>query len=83
MIMCIHNLVSFCLFVLKILRKYQILTEIKCCNSVAYLRKPILYNPNVHTVVLVNDNVYTKFGLIQSNHSQDVEQNPNYDGMRE
>ena len=34
-------------------------------------------------MVLVNDNVFTKFGLIQSNHSQDVEQKQNYDGMRE
>ena len=27
--------------------------------------------------------MFTKFGLIQSNHSQDVEQKQNYDGMRE
>ena len=45
-----------------------------CCIS--------LYNPKVHTVVLVNDNVYTKFGHIQSNHSQDVEQKQNYENER-
>ena len=33
-----------------------------------------IYNPNVD---LVNDNVYIKFGLIQSIHSQDIEQKLN------
>ena len=41
-----------------------------------------LYNPKVD---LVNDNMYTKFGLIpsirsQSIRSQDIERKPNYDG---
>ena len=53
------NLVKFCLFILKILSKKQILTSIKGRNSVANLQKMTLYNPNVD---LVNDDVYTKFG---------------------
>ena len=32
-----------------------------------------IYNP---TVDLVNDNVYTKFGLIPSIRSQDIERKP-------
>ena len=39
MMMCIQNLVLFCQFVLKILRKKQILTSIKGRNSVVNLRK--------------------------------------------
>ena len=37
-IMCIKNLVEFCPFILKILRKNQILASIKGRNSVANLR---------------------------------------------
>ena len=70
MIMCIQNLVTFCQFVLKILSKNQILTSIKGRNSVANLQKTIIYNTNVD---LVNDDVYTKFGLILSVRSQDIE----------
>ena len=70
MIMCIQNLVTFCQFVLKILTKNQILTSIKGRNSVANLRKTIIYNTNID---LVNDDVYTKFGLILSIRSQDIE----------
>ena len=70
MIMCIQNLVTFCQFVLKILSKNQILTSIKGRNSVANLRKTIIYNTNID---LVNDDVYTKFGLILSIRSQDIE----------
>ena len=33
------------------------------------------------TIDLVNNNKYTKFGLILSIHSQDIEQKPNYAGM--
>ena len=73
MIMCIQNLVTFCQFVLKILSKNQILTSIKGRNSVANLRKTIIYNTNVD---LVNDYVYTKFGLILSIRSQDIEKEP-------
>ena len=60
MIMGLQNLVSFCQFVLKILSKNQILTRIKGLNSVANLRKTTIYNTSVD---LVNDDVYTKFGL--------------------
>ena len=76
MMMSIQNLVLFCLFVLKILSKNQILTLIKGRNSVANLRKRKIYNTNVE---LVNDNVYTKFGLNLSIRSQDIEQKPNSD----
>ena len=76
MMMCIQNLVLFCQFVLKILSKKQILTSIKGHNSVANLRKTNIYNINVD---LVNDNVFTKFGLILSIRSQDIEQKPNFD----
>ena len=42
-------------------KKKQILTSIKGRNSVANLRNTIIYNTNID---LVNDDVYTKFGLI-------------------
>ena len=74
MMMCIQNLVLFCQFVLKILSKNQILTSIKGRYSVANLRKTQIYN---FTVDLVNDNVFTKFGLILSIRFQDIEQKPN------
>ena len=70
MIMCIQNLVTFCQFVLKILSKNQILTSIKGRNSVVNLQKTIIYNTNID---LVNDDLYTKFGLILSIRSQDIE----------
>ena len=76
MMMCIQNLVLFCQFVLKILSKNQILTSIKGHNSFANLRKTEIYNINVD---LVNDNVFTKFSLILSFFSQDIEQKPNSD----
>ena len=76
MMMCIQNLVLFCQFVLKILSKNRILTSIKGSNSVANMRKTKIYNTNVD---LVNDNVFTKFGLILSIRSQDIEQKPNFD----
>ena len=75
MMLCIQSLVLFCQFVLKILRKNRILTSIKGSNSVANLQKKI-YNTNID---LVNDNVFTKFGLILSIRSQDIEQKPNSD----
>ena len=73
MMMCIQNLVLFCQFVHKILSKNQILTSIKGRNSVANLQKKHtkLYNTNAD---LVNDNVFTKSGLIFSIRSQDIEQ---------
>ena len=70
MIMCIQNLVSICLFVLKILRKKQILTSIKGSSSVANLLKTMIYITNVD---LDNDYVYTKFGLNGSIRFQDIE----------
>ena len=76
MIMCIQNLVSICLFFLKILSKNQILTSIKGRNSVANLRKTKIYNTKID---IVNDNVYTKFGLNLFILSQDIEQKPNSD----
>ena len=77
MIMCIQNLVLFCQFVLKILCKNRILTSIKGSNSVANLqKKKKIYNTKID---LVNDNVFTKFGLILSIRSQDIEQKPNSD----
>ena len=76
MIMCLQSLVSFCQFVLKILGKNQILISIKGRNSVANLRKTMIYNTNVD---LVNDNVYTKFGLNRSIRFQDIEQKLNSD----
>ena len=76
MIMCIQNLVLFCQFVLKILSKNRILTSIKGINSVANLRKTMIYNTNVD---LVNDNVYTKFGLNRSIRFQEIEQKLNSD----
>ena len=76
MMMFIQNLVLFCQLVLKILSKNQILTSIKGRNSVANMRKTKIYNTNID---LVNDNVFTKFGLILSISSQDIEQKPNFD----
>ena len=76
MMMCIQNLVLFCQFLLKILSKNQIMTSIKSCNSVANLQKAKIYNISID---LVNHNVFTKFGLILSIRSQDVEQKPKSD----
>ena len=70
MIMCIQNLVKFCPFILKIWSKNLILESIKGRNSVANLRKNNDFDTNVD---LVNDDVYTKFGLILSFRSQDIE----------
>ena len=50
--------------------------SIKGLNSVVNLRKMTIYNPNVD---LVNNNVYTKFGLNKSIRSQDIEQKLNFD----
>ena len=69
--MCIQTLVSFCQFVLKILSKNQILTSIKGRNSLANLRKTTIYNTKVD---LVDDNVFTIFGLNQSIRFKGIEQ---------
>ena len=76
MIMCIQNLVVFCQFVLKILSKNRILTSIKGSNPVANLQKTKICNTNID---LLNDNVFTKFGLILSIPSKDIERKPNSD----
>ena len=76
MIMCLQSLVLFCQLVLKILSKNQILISIKGRNSVAKLLKTMIYNTNDD---LVNDNVYTKFGLNRSIRFQDIEQKLNSD----
>ena len=77
--MCIQNLVLFCKFVLKILSKNQFLTSIKGRNSFANLRKTMIYNTNID---LVNDYVYTKFGLNRTISFQDIEQKPNSDAIK-
>ena len=46
------------------------LESIKGRNSVANCEKTTIYNTNVD---LVNDDLYTKFGLILSICSQDIE----------
>ena len=74
--MCIQYLVSICLFFLKLLSKNQILTLIKNGNSVANLQKIMIYDTNID---LVNDNVYTKFGLNRSIRFQDIEHKLNSD----
>ena len=56
--------------------KKQILTSIEGRNSVPNLRKTKIYNTNVD---LVNDNMFTKFGLILLIRSQNIEQKPNSD----
>ena len=76
MIMCIQNLVKFSPFILKIWSKNLILESIKDRNSVANLGKTMIYNSNVD---LVDDDVYTKFGLILSIRSQDIEYKSNSD----
>ena len=58
------------------LSKNQILASIKGRNSVANLRKTMIYNTNID---LVNDNVYTKFGLNRSIRFRDIEQKLNSD----
>ena len=74
MMMCIQNLVKFCQFVLKILSRNEILTSIKCRNSVKILRKMTGNNPKLD---LVNDDVHTKFGPILSIRSQDIDRKQN------
>ena len=67
-------LVLFCQFILNILSKNRILTSIKGSNSVANLQKAKIYNISID---LVSGNMFTKFGLILSIRSQDIEQKPN------
>ena len=76
MLMCIQILVKFCPLVLKILSGNEILTSIKVRNSVANFGNLTLYIPNLDTI---NFNVHTKFGLILSIGSQDIERKRNSD----
>ena len=76
MLMCTQNLVGFCQFVLKILSGNEILTSIKARNSVKILRKMTGNNPKLD---LVNVDVHTKFGVILSISSQDIERKRNSD----
>ena len=77
MIMCIQNLVSICLFFLKILSKNQILTSIKAVTLLQICEKQLFLIP---IFVLVNDiNVYTKYGINRSIRFEDIEQKLNSD----
>ena len=76
MIMCIQNLVSICRFVLKIWSKNRI-SDVNqgtflCCK----FAKTMICNSKVD---IVNDTVYTKFGLNRSNRFQEIEQKLNSD----
>ena len=74
MLMCIQNFVKFCPLV--ILSGNEILTSIKGCDSVSNLRNLTLYNPILD---IINVNLYTKFGLILSIGSEDIERKRNSD----
>ena len=76
MMTCIQNLVGFCQFVLKILSGNEILMPIKGRNSIKILRKMTGNNPKLD---LVNVDVHTKFSLIMSIRSQDIERKRNSD----
>ena len=67
--MCIQNLVSICLFVLKILSKNQILTSIKGRNSVANLRKTMIYITDVDLVIQILVLIGLSVFKILSKHS--------------
>ena len=64
---------------IKILSKNQFLASINGRNSLANLRKTIIYNTNID---IVNDDVYAKFGLNLSIRSQDIEQNQNVTSIK-
>ena len=76
MMMYIQNLDGFCQFILKILSGNEILKSIKGHNSVKILRKMTGNNPKLY---LVNVDVHTKFGLIMSIRSEDIERKRNSD----
>ena len=64
---------KFCTFVLKILSRNEILTQIKGHNSVTNLRKMTGNNPNLDLV-----NAYIQFGEILSTCSQNIELKVNF-----
>ena len=76
MLMCIHNSVRFCPFVLKIMSGNEILTSIKGRNSIKILQKMRGNNPKLS---LVNVDVHSKFDPILSIHSQDIQRKQNFD----
>ena len=76
MMTCIQNFDGFCQVVLKILSGNEILTPIKGRNCVKILRTMTGNNPKLD---LVNVDVHTKFGLILSIRSQDIERKRNSD----
>ena len=76
MMTCIQNFDGFCQVVLKILSGNEILTPIKGRNSVKILRT---MTGNYHKLDLVNIDANTKFGLIMSIRSQDIERKRNSD----
>ena len=51
-------------------KRFQFFVNVEALIPVANLRKTTIYNTNKN---LVNDDVYTKFGLILSICSQDIE----------
>ena len=74
--MHVKTLVRFCQFVFKILNGNEILMSIKGCNSVKIWRKMTGNNPKLD---LVNVDVHTKFGRVNSIHFQVIERKPNSD----
>ena len=74
--MCIQNYVRFCLFILEILSRNEILTSIKGKNSVKILRKMTGNNPKLDLVIV---DVHTKFGQVLSICSRDIERKRNFD----
>ena len=70
------RLVRFCQFILKILSGNEILTSIKGRNSLKIYRKITGNNPKLD---IVNVDEHTKFGLILSIRSQDIERKRNSD----
>ena len=76
MLMCIQNLVRFCLFVLEILSVNKILTSIRGRNSVKILRKMTGNDPKLD---VVNVDVHTKLGQILSIRSRDIKRKQNSD----
>ena len=76
MILRIQNLAYICLMIRsQDMEQNQILMPIKGHNFVANLQKMTHFNPNLD---IVNENVSTKFGIIPSIRSHDIERKPNY-----
>ena len=70
------RLVRFCQFILKILSGNEILTSIKGRYSLKIYRR---ITGNIPKLDIVNVDVHTKFGLILSICSQDIERKRNSD----